>query len=47
MARGPVAPGQVVADDAKVVDGDVGELGTAGTLPQRPDIESVADEMAC
>jgi hypothetical protein len=38
IARGPVAPGQVVTDDAKVVLGDVGELGAAGPLPQCPDI---------
>ena len=38
VARGAIAPGQIVPDDAKVVEGDVGELRAAGALADRPDI---------
>ena len=38
VARGPVASRQVVADDPKIIEGDVGELGAAGALADRPDI---------
>src|SRR5436190_6638432 len=36
VARTAIPPGQVVADDPKVIEGDVCELGAAGTLPHRP-----------
>ncbi len=37
-ARGPVAAGQVVQDDAKIVLADVRELRAAGTFARRPDV---------
>ena len=38
VARGATPAGQIVPDDPKVVEGDVGELGAAGALAHRPDI---------
>jgi hypothetical protein len=38
VARRPAPASQVIADNPKVVLGHVGELGAAGTLPNRPDL---------
>ena len=37
VLRGAVCAGQVVADDAEVVEGDVGEVGRTGAVSHGPD----------